>query len=109
MPHILVSHLVLTFVSDQVTITTKCTNVKHKVRTIGLEHQGQNSISEPGQSFGFTCIFSSGMQENIFYLSGKHIRTLGGWFVSYMVRNSYEVSTPMQFFIAVKTFSGGKF
>ena len=46
------------------------TNVKHRVRTTGSEHQGQNSISDPDQycsdpdqNLGFTCIFSSGMQE----------------------------------------------
>ena len=39
------------------------TIVKHRVRTTGLEHQGQNSISYPGLNLGFTCIFSSGMQE----------------------------------------------
>ena len=48
MPHIHVSHFVLTSVS---------TNVKRMVRTIGSEHQGQNSISYPDQSLGFTCIF----------------------------------------------------
>ena len=37
--------------------------VKHRVRTTGLEHQGQNSISDPDQNLGLTCIFSSGMQE----------------------------------------------
>ena len=39
------------------------TNVKHRVRTTGSEHQGQNSISDPDQNLGFTCIFSPGMQE----------------------------------------------
>ena len=29
----------------------------------GTEQQGQNSISDPGQNLGFTCIFSSGVQE----------------------------------------------
>ena len=29
----------------------------------GSEHQGQNSISDPDQNLGFSCIFSSGMQE----------------------------------------------
>ena len=42
------------------------TNVKHRVRTTGLEHQGQKSISDPDQNLGFTCIFSSGMQEIMF-------------------------------------------
>ena len=68
MPHIHVSHFVLTslsdalvtFVSDQVT-----TNVKHRVRTTGSEHQGQNSISDPDQNLGYSCIFSSGMQEHM--------------------------------------------
>ena len=44
-------------------MTVITTNVKHRVRTTGLEHQGQTSISDPDQTFGFTCIFSSGMQE----------------------------------------------
>ena len=43
--------------------------VKHRVRTTGLEHQGQNSISDPDQNLGFPCIFSSGMQENEFCVS----------------------------------------
>ena len=38
------------------------TNVKLRVRTTGSEHQGQNSIFDPDQNLGFTCIFSSGMQ-----------------------------------------------
>ena len=42
------------------------THVKHRVRTTGSEHQGQNSISDPDQNLGFTCIFSSGMQECYF-------------------------------------------
>ena len=42
------------------------TNVKHRVRTTGSEHQDQNSISDPDQNFGFTCIFSSGVQEKNF-------------------------------------------
>ena len=32
----------------------------------GSEHQGYNSISNPGQNLGFTCIFSSGVQELFF-------------------------------------------
>ena len=40
--------------------------VKHRVRTTGLEHGGQNSSSDPDQNLGFTCMFSSGMQENKF-------------------------------------------
>ena len=44
-------------------MTSITTNVKHRVRTTGSEHQGQNSFSDPDQKFGFTCIFSSGMQE----------------------------------------------
>ena len=31
----------------------------------GSEHQGQTSISDPDQNLGFTCIFSSSMQEDI--------------------------------------------
>ena len=62
MPPIHVSHFVLlsfsdalaTFVIDQVT-----TNVKHRVRTTGLEHQGQTSNSDSDQNRGLTCIFSS--------------------------------------------------
>ena len=42
------------------------TNAKHRVRTTGSEHQGQTSISDPDQNRGFTCIFSSGMQETSF-------------------------------------------
>ena len=69
MPLIHVSHFVLTSFSDAfVTFVSEpaTTNVKHSFRTTGLEHQGQNSISDPDQNFGFTCIFSSGMQENSF-------------------------------------------
>ena len=44
-------------------MTSIITNVKHGVRTTGLEHQGQNSISDPDQNLGFTCNFSSVMQE----------------------------------------------
>ena len=43
-------------------MTSITTNVKHRVRITGLERQGQNSISDPDQNLGFTCIFSSGMQ-----------------------------------------------
>ena len=32
----------------------------------GSEHQGQTSISDIDQNLGFTCIFSSGMQEKLF-------------------------------------------
>ena len=35
---------------------------------MGLEHQGQTSISDPDQNLGFICIFSSGMQENTIHL-----------------------------------------
>ena len=42
------------------------TIVTHRVRTTGLEHQGQNSISDPHQNLGLACFFSSGMQENAF-------------------------------------------
>ena len=38
-------------------MTSITTNVKHRVRTTGLEHQGQNSISDPDLNLGFTCIF----------------------------------------------------
>ena len=44
-------------------MTSITTNVKHRVRTTGTEHQGQISISDPDQILEFTCIFSSGMQE----------------------------------------------
>ena len=71
-------------IRDQVT-----TNIKHRVRTTGLEHRGQNirigyectvrtdkSVpritvlalpnSDPrDQNLGFTCIFTSGMLEHI--------------------------------------------
>ena len=39
-------------------MTTITTNVKHRIRTTGL-----NIISDPDQNLGFTCIFSPGMQE----------------------------------------------
>ena len=77
MPLIHVSHFVLKsfsdalvmFVSDQVT-----TNVKHRVRET-LKHQGQTSISDPDQNLGFTCIFSSGVQEILFSLKlSQHCR-----------------------------------
>ena len=32
---------------------------------ISFRHQGQTNISDPHQNLGFTCIFSSGMQERI--------------------------------------------
>ena len=44
-------------------MTSITTIVERRVRTAGLEHQGQNSISNPDQNLGLTCIFSSGMQE----------------------------------------------
>ena len=61
MSAILFSDALVTFVRDQ------ATNVKHRVRTTGLEHQGQTSISDPIQNLGFTCIFSLGMPEYNFY------------------------------------------
>ena len=72
-PHNHVSHFVLTsfsdalvtFVNDQVYVTSITTNGKHRVRTTGSEHQGQNSISDPDQNLGFNCIFLSGMQEKV--------------------------------------------
>ena len=65
MPLIHVSHFVLTSFSDAL-VTSLATKsiIKHRVITTGLEHQGQNSISDPDQNLGFTCIFSSGMQED---------------------------------------------
>ena len=44
-------------------MTSITTNVKHRVRTTGLEHQGQTSISDPDHYLGCTCIFSAGMHE----------------------------------------------
>ena len=38
-------------------MTSITTIVKHRVRTTGSEHQGQNSISDPDQNLGFICIF----------------------------------------------------
>ena len=38
---------------------------KAQGRTPGSEHQGQTSISNPDQNLGFTCLFSSGVQEII--------------------------------------------
>ena len=69
MPHIHISHFgltsfsdaLVTFVSDQVT-----TNIKHRVRTTGPEHQGRNTISDTDQNLGFTCIFSSCLKEHSF-------------------------------------------
>ena len=46
-------------------MTCITTNVKHSVRTIGSEHQGQNSVSDPDQNFEFTLYFLSGMQETV--------------------------------------------
>ena len=56
------SDALVTFIYD-LSITT---NVKHRVRTKGSEHQGQTGTSDPDQNLGFTCIFSSGMQEFMF-------------------------------------------
>ena len=53
-------------------MTSITTNVKHRVRTTGSDHQGWTSISDPDQNLGFTCIFSSGMQENNFSPNVKH-------------------------------------
>ena len=47
-------------------MTSITTIVTHRVRTTGLEHQGQNSISDPDKNPGLACIFSSGMQENAY-------------------------------------------
>ena len=44
------------------------TNVKQRVRTTGLEHQGQTSISDLDQNSGFSFIFTLGMQETVFLL-----------------------------------------
>ena len=52
-------------------MTSITTDVKHRVRTTGSEHQGQNSIYDPDQNLGFSCVFSSGMQENKFLTQGK--------------------------------------
>ena len=73
MPHIHVSHFVLTSFSDALVtffrdqVTSITTNVKHSVRTTGSEHQGQTSISNPDFNLGFACIFSSGMQEEFIF------------------------------------------
>ena len=45
-------------------MTSITTIITHKVRTTGLEHQGQNSLSDPHQNLGLACFFSPGMQEN---------------------------------------------
>ena len=52
-------------------------DVKHRVRTTGSEHQGQNSISDPDQNLGFTCIFSSGMQETSLFHEMMHSESYG--------------------------------
>ena len=59
-------------------MTSITTIVKHRVRTTGLEHQGQNSISDPDQNLGLTSIFSSGMQEKNISPKVKHRITLSG-------------------------------
>ena len=62
MPHIHVSHFVLTSFSDALVtfvinqVSTITTNVKHRFRTTGSEHQGQNSISDSDQNLGFTVL-----------------------------------------------------
>ena len=38
-------------------MTSITTNIKHRVRTTGSEHQGQTSISDPDQSLGCICIY----------------------------------------------------
>ena len=52
-------------------MTSITTIVKHRVRTTGSEHQGYNSISNPDQNLGFTGIFSSGVQEDSYYLMAQ--------------------------------------
>ena len=42
------------------------TNVKHRVRTTGSEHQGQNSISDPDKNLGF--VFFHKVYKNTSYL-----------------------------------------
>ena len=54
-------------------MTSITINVKHRVRTVGSEHQGRTSISDPDQNLGFPCIFSSGMQE-IYILFANRIK-----------------------------------
>ena len=60
------------FSSDKSYVTSITTNIKHRVRPTGSEHQGQTSISDPDQNLGFTCIFSSDKQEykNLTFVSG---------------------------------------
>ena len=38
-------------------MTTITTNVKHRVRTTGSEHQGRNSISDPDQILDLLVLF----------------------------------------------------
>ena len=38
-------------------MTSITTIVTHRIRTTGLEHQGQNSISDPHQNLGLACFF----------------------------------------------------
>ena len=45
-------------------MTSITTNIKHRVKTPGSEHQGQTSISDPDQNLGCICILSSGVQES---------------------------------------------
>ena len=52
-------------------MTSITTNIKHRVRTPGSEHQGQTSISDPDPNLGCTCILSSGVQEEVFPSASK--------------------------------------
>ena len=63
-------------------MTSITTNVKHRVRTTGSEHQGQNSISDPDQNLGFTCIFSSGVQECSFFITFENLEHFSVLFVN---------------------------
>ena len=69
MPHIHVSYFVLTSFSGSLVTFVSYLVTRHPLQPMlstGSEHQGQNSISDPHQNLGFTCIFSSGMQEFLF-------------------------------------------
>ena len=54
-------------------MTSITTNVKPMARITGSEEQDQNSISDPDQNLGFTCMFSSGLQATIFRLKSVNI------------------------------------
>ena len=66
MQHIHVSHFVLTSFSDALMTFVRDQVMRRPFQPMlstGSEQQGKNSIFDPEQNLGFSCIFSSGMQE----------------------------------------------